>query len=49
MPIQRDGKTYYTMKEVSKRLDISIERNAQELLQDLRKVRKEYETDEVYV
>jgi len=46
MPIQKDGKTYYTMEEVSQRLDESIERNARELLQDLKKARKEFEAKE---
>jgi len=32
MPIQKDGKTYYTMEEVSQRLDKSIEKEAQNLL-----------------
>jgi hypothetical protein len=49
MPIQKKGKTYYTMEELSQRLDESIERNAQELLEDLRRARKISEKQEVYV
>jgi len=49
MPIQKDGQTYYTMDETSQKLDESIERNAQELLQDLKKAHSDYEQQVEYV
>lgn len=40
MPIQKDGKIYYTIEEVDTRLKASIRKNAQELVVELREMRK---------
>ena len=40
MPIKRNWKTYYTQEEVDKMLSESIRKNAEELVLELREMRK---------
>lgn len=41
MPIQKDGKTYYTQEEVDKRIKASIRKNAREVAKEIVERNKE--------
>ena len=43
MPIQRDGKTYYTQEEVDTRIKASIRRNARQVAQEIVAKNKAFE------
>jgi hypothetical protein len=48
MPIQKDGKTYYTQEELDKIVQEHIKKSAEDLRKEFKKIKLEYK-QETYV